>query len=77
MAKLISIIGAGGWGTALATVLGQKGHAVTLWCHGAQTYRDLEETKQNRSYLSGIMIPDTVNVTRSLDELCRRTRYGK
>ena len=68
MAKLISIIGAGGWGTALATVLGQKGLAVSLWCHGAQTYRELAETKQNRSYLIGITIPDNVKVTRSLDE---------
>jgi glycerol-3-phosphate dehydrogenase (NAD(P)+) len=49
-------------------VLGQKGHAVTLWCHGAQTYRELQETKQNRNYLPGIMIPATVEVTRSLRE---------
>ena len=68
MPKLISVIGAGGWGTALATVLGQEGFAVSLWCHGVQTYRELRETKQNRSYLSGIIIPDTVNVTRSLDQ---------
>ena len=68
MAKLISIIGAGGWGTALATVLAQKGLAVSLWCHGAQTYHELAETKQNRSYLIGITIPDNVNVTRSLAE---------
>src|SRR5215208_5218669 len=68
MAKLISVIGAGGWGTALSTVLGQKGLAVSLWCHGGQTYRELADTKQNRSYLTGIRIPDTVNVTRSLDE---------
>lgn len=71
MAKLIGIIGAGGWGTALASLLGQKGLAVTLWCHGAQTHRELQETKQNHSYLPGITIPATVNVTRSLDEAVR------
>jgi glycerol-3-phosphate dehydrogenase (NAD(P)+) len=71
MGKLISVIGAGGWGTALAIVLGQKRLRVNLWCHGAQTYRELKETRQNRSYLSGIMIPEAVNVTRSLVEAVR------
>jgi len=73
MGKLISVIGAGGWGTALAIVLGQKRLRVNLWCHGTQTYRELKETRQNRSYLSGIMIPDAVNVTRSLVEAVRDT----
>jgi glycerol-3-phosphate dehydrogenase (NAD(P)+) len=67
MAKLIGIIGAGGWGTALASLLGQKGLSVTLWCHGAQSYRDLHDSRENHSYLPGVIIPDTVEVTRSLN----------
>jgi glycerol-3-phosphate dehydrogenase (NAD(P)+) len=67
MGKLIGIIGAGGWGTALASLLGQKGLSVTLWCHGAQSYRELHETRENHSYLPGVVIPDTVEVTRSLN----------
>ena len=66
MGKLIGIIGAGGWGTALASLLGQKGLSVTLWCHGAQSYRDLHDSRENHSYLPGVIIPDTVEVTRSL-----------
>ena len=68
MAKLIGIIGAGGWGSALATLLGQKGLKITLWCHGAQSYRGLQDTRQNRSYLPGVVIPATVEVTRSLED---------
>lgn len=68
MAEPIGIIGAGGWGTALASVLGQKGLAVTLWCHGAQSYEELQQTRENRSYLPGIVLPDTVEVTRSLEK---------
>jgi glycerol-3-phosphate dehydrogenase (NAD(P)+) len=67
MGKLIGIIGAGGWGTALASLMGQKGLSVILWCHGAQSYRDLHDSRENRSYLPGVIIPDTVEVTRSLD----------
>jgi glycerol-3-phosphate dehydrogenase (NAD(P)+) len=67
MGKLIGIIGAGGWGIALASLLGQKGLSVTLWCHGAQSYRELHDTRENHSYLPGVVIPDTVEVTRSLN----------
>jgi glycerol-3-phosphate dehydrogenase (NAD(P)+) len=67
MGKLIGIIGAGGWGTALASLLGQKALSVTLWCHGAQSYRDLHDSRENHSYLPGVIIPDTVEVTRSLN----------
>ena len=67
MGKLIGIIGAGGWGTALASLLGQKGLSVTLWCHGAQSYSDLHDSRENHSYLPGVIIPDTVEVTRSLN----------
>jgi glycerol-3-phosphate dehydrogenase (NAD(P)+) len=67
MGKLIGIIGAGGWGTALASLMGQKGLSVILWCHGAQSYRDLHDSRENHSYLPGVIIPDTVEVTRSLN----------
>ena len=67
MGKLIGIIGAGGWGTALASLLGHKGLSVTLWCHGAQSYHELHDTRENHSYLPGVVIPDTVEVTRSLN----------
>jgi glycerol-3-phosphate dehydrogenase (NAD(P)+) len=68
MTKAIGIIGAGGWGTALASLLGQKGLIVTLWCHGEQSYRELREIRENRSYLPGILLPATVDVTRSIDQ---------
>ncbi len=34
MAREIGVVGAGGWGTALAKLLADKGERVTLWCHG-------------------------------------------
>ena len=57
MGGAIGVIGAGGWGTTLAKVLCEKGHDVTLWCHGEQSYREIQETKENRSYLPGITLP--------------------
>lgn len=67
MAQTIGIIGAGGWGIALAKVLAEKGEEVTLWCHGKQTHDDLLNQRESRTYLPGVIIPSAVHVTRSLE----------
>lgn len=68
MAREIGVVGAGGWGTALAKVLADKGERVTLWCHGARTFRELVEKRENLSYLPGINLPDNLSFTQSLNE---------
>lgn len=65
---MIGVIGAGGWGTALAKLLCEKGEEVSLWCHGQETYREIQERKENRSYLPGILLPSSLKVTLSLEE---------
>ncbi len=72
MGRVIGVIGAGGWGTALAKLLSEKGHNVTLWCHSDQTYREIQETKENRSYLPGIALPSALKVSRSLKETTKQ-----
>ena len=64
----IGVIGAGGWGIALAKLLADKGEQTTLWCHGADTHRALAEKRESLNYLPGIILPAQVKVTRSLDE---------
>ena len=66
MAREIGIVGAGGWGTALAKVLADKGEQVTLWCHGSASFNELVENRQNRTYLPGISLPGHLVVTRTL-----------
>lgn len=66
--KKITVIGAGGWGIALAKLLAEKNALVALWCHGADTYRDLIEKRESATYLPGILLPAGVTVTRSLCE---------
>jgi glycerol-3-phosphate dehydrogenase (NAD(P)+) len=65
MDRRIAVIGAGGWGIALAKILAESGGTVTLWCHGAETYRELQERRQSRAYLPGIILPPNVRVTQS------------
>jgi len=68
MAREIGVVGAGGWGTALAKVLSEKGERVTLWCHGAASFTELVENRQNRTYLPGISLPNDLVATRSLEQ---------
>jgi glycerol-3-phosphate dehydrogenase (NAD(P)+) len=66
MAREIGVVGAGGWGTALAKVLADQGERVTLWCHGSSSFNELVHTRQNRTYLPGISLPDNLVVTQKL-----------
>ncbi|MFQ5904401.1 MAG: NAD(P)H-dependent glycerol-3-phosphate dehydrogenase [Candidatus Binatia bacterium] len=68
MGRAIGIIGAGGWGTAISKLLCEKGDEVTLWCHGQESYQEIQERRENRSYLPGILLPRSLKVTRSLKE---------
>src|SRR5262245_49197048 len=66
MGRDIGVVGAGAWGTALAKALADKGERVTLWCHGAACYQDIAEQRENRTYLTGIALPENLEVTQSL-----------
>lgn len=68
MGRAIGIVGAGGWGTALAKILCEKGFEVTLWSHGEKSYSEIREKKENLSYLPGISLPSSLEVTRSIKE---------
>ena len=68
MSSSIGVIGAGGWGIALAKLLADKGERITLWCHGSESYRELTERRESQSYLPSIVLPATVKITQSLAE---------
>jgi glycerol-3-phosphate dehydrogenase (NAD(P)+) len=57
------VIGDGGWGTALALVLDERGVGVSLWCHDADYGAEMRRTRRNPRYLPGIEIPDRIAVT--------------
>jgi glycerol-3-phosphate dehydrogenase (NAD(P)+) len=67
MAEKIGVIGAGAWGTALAMLLADKGHDVTLWMYEKDLAEETARTRENRVYLPGFTIPASIKVTPSME----------
>jgi len=64
----VSVLGAGSWGTTLATILARDaGHAVTLWTRDPEQAHLLAAERENRRYLPGIRIPDRVVITADVE----------
>jgi glycerol-3-phosphate dehydrogenase (NAD(P)+) len=67
----ISIIGAGGWGTALAAIIARNGHTVQLWVRRKELAEVLDRERINHRYLPGIAIPKSIIVTNHLSEVAK------
>lgn len=53
----IGVIGAGGWGTALAFVAAGNGHRVRLWSRSENIVQEINEKHTNTVFLDGVTIP--------------------
>lgn len=65
--KKIGVIGAGSWGTALAWLLANNGHQVTLWSYRKEQALNLQKERENRSKLPGVKLQDDMNITSDLE----------
>jgi len=59
----ITVIGTGGWGTALAVLLHGNGHRVTLWGRLPEEVDPILAHRENKTFLPGVKIPDAIQVT--------------
>ena len=66
--KETAIIGAGGWGTALAVLWSKRGHAITLWGHDPVRTERIRDQRENVDYLPGIPLPESIRITSDLGE---------
>ena len=64
----ITVLGSGGWGTALALLLAENGHQVTLWSHREETTALLRETGENPR-LKGVPLSADLHLTSSMEPL--------
>ncbi|MCK1719733.1 NAD(P)H-dependent glycerol-3-phosphate dehydrogenase [Bradyrhizobium sp. 141] len=61
----VAVIGAGAWGTALATVAARAGRSVTLWARNAEHAARIASTRDNPR-LPGVQIAPEIVVTNDL-----------
>ena len=65
-APLISVLGAGAWGTALANVAARGGHDVLLWARDPVAAAAMARARENRRHLPGVALEPRVTVEASL-----------
>lgn len=58
--KKIGIIGAGSWGTALATVVSGKGNEVRIFDVDKEHLERMERDRENGDYLPGVKLEDNI-----------------
>lgn len=68
MTEHVTVLGDGGWGTALAIVLSDHGADVRLWSHDPDYARSMQATRRNPRFLPGVVLPDAIEVTADLAE---------
>jgi glycerol-3-phosphate dehydrogenase (NAD(P)+) len=71
MSKTISIIGDGAMGTVCAILLAENGHRVRLWSAFPEAAREMAQFRENRRFLPGTPLCDSIEVTADDNEALR------
>lgn len=66
--KKICVLGAGSWGTALAILLSNNGHDVTVWSIDPEEVLMLNDYREQRDKLPGVMVPSTIVFTTNMEQ---------
>lgn len=66
----VAVLGAGSWGTALATAASRRQPTV-LWARAPAQAADMAARRENARYLPGIALPQTLDISSDLDATLR------
>ncbi len=64
----VACIGAGSWGTTVASLIAQNGHEVILWCRRPELAEQIKAAGVNESYLPGVRLPTNLHATDDIAE---------
>src|SRR5690606_25566089 len=62
-ADKVAVLGAGSWGTALASLLARHGHPTVLWGRDPVMVEAIDQRHENTRYLPGIPLPESLRAT--------------
>ena len=68
--KKIGVLGAGTWGMALARMLSNSGHSVTVWSAIDKEIDEFSVTRRHPN-LPGMEIPEAIAFTKDMEAVCR------
>lgn len=69
-----TVLVAGSWGTALASVLADNGYDVSLWSRNEEQVREINEQHRNQRFLPGIPLSERIVATTSMKEALEHTK---
>jgi glycerol-3-phosphate dehydrogenase (NAD(P)+) len=64
----VSVVGAGSWGTAVASVLARRAPTV-LWARSPELAARINATRENEPYLAGVPLPSDLRATADVAEV--------
>ena len=67
----VSVIGAGGWGSALAQLLSSRGVPVTIWAHEPAQADEINSSHTSKKFLPGVTLNPSVRATSSMKEAAK------
>ena len=70
--RVVSVIGNGSFGTAIANVIAHNGHRVTIYGRNKEDINNTRESRVNEKYLPGALLYDKIRFTSNI-----RTAVGK
>jgi glycerol-3-phosphate dehydrogenase (NAD(P)+) len=71
----IAVIGAGSWGTTLASLLADKEYDVSLWSHEKELAEEIQNNRTNSTYLPDVLLPASLRATHNIEDAIRKARY--
>jgi len=72
--ETIGIIGGGSFGSALADMIGTKGHPVLQWYRSGESATLFNTTRENAKYLPGVTLSANVAATDDLEKVARSSK---
>src|SRR4051795_10886470 len=67
----VTVLGAGSWGTTVASLLCRRDHEVLLWARNPEVAGEVTEQHTNEAYLPGASLPPRLRATADLEQAAR------
>ncbi|CAN5480651.1 NAD(P)H-dependent glycerol-3-phosphate dehydrogenase [soil metagenome] len=65
----VSVIGAGAWGTALASVAAENGHDIVMWAREEHVVDEINAVHTNSTFLPDVTLSSAIRATQSIDDV--------